>query len=408
MHGVVHVEVVRAVLAELQRWPLEAAHQHSGVGPRCTQVGAHCRPGHAQRRQQLRHAFHQRQRGCVDAPAQLPHTAGAEVAFAHPLVRHGAVTVTIVAGAVEAVFFIAEQHHAHRAARALAEALQQPSGGGDDGHAGAVVQRALAQVPAVEMGADEHDLVREVGARHFADHVVRGGVDIALRLQVQLQTQRLALCVQSGHGVGVGHRHGKGRDARHADFIAHGAGVGDALASGGGRGADGADGQRQCTAPGGFHGAAPARADRSAIAPPVARAFGFLVDEDDAAARALGAVGLERVEVGIPGHVGFDATLGRSHAVAQGQHHQWLLHGRQQPRRCWPAHPSPHRHAFGANLGQTQLFHGFLRPGGSLRIGRRTRRPRANLVAQLLHQGPGRIVGQRGVAQAFGMCQVGG
>ena len=66
-------------------------------------VAAGFRPGHAQRRQHLRHLLEQRHGLGLHAAFQLVHAAGAEVAFAYQLVLDILVAVAIGARAVKAV-----------------------------------------------------------------------------------------------------------------------------------------------------------------------------------------------------------------------------------------------------------------------------------------------------------------
>src|SRR3546814_8079147 len=54
------------------------------------------------------------------------------------------------------------------------ERLEQRAGGHGDGDAGGVVDRAGAQVPGVEVAAEQDHFVRALAAGDLADHVLRG------------------------------------------------------------------------------------------------------------------------------------------------------------------------------------------------------------------------------------------
>ena len=63
-----------------------------------------------------------------------------------------------IGGAAEIHLLGAEQHHTDGAARTLRQAGDQPGGAEHDGHAGAVVGRAGAEIPGIKMSSDENDL----------------------------------------------------------------------------------------------------------------------------------------------------------------------------------------------------------------------------------------------------------
>ena len=221
---------------------------------------------------------------------------------------------------------------------------------------------------------------------------------------MQPQPKGLALGLQRRQGLGVGHRNRKSRDARHANVVVHGAGVGHPFSVG----ADAAYTQGQRAAFGRFRSAVDPRRHCRAVTAAVAGTFHFLVDKNNAAAGALAGVGTQGCEVGVPGDVGLDAGCGRGHAVAQGGHHQVLRHRAQQLRSGRATHPGAHRKTLGTHVGQLQPAQGRLRPCGGFGVSHRTRRPGTHVVAQRLQQLPGGAVGQRSVAQACGLGQVGG
>ncbi len=81
-----------------------------------------------------------------------------------------AVAFGVGARASEPVLFVGEEHHPHRASRRTL-AHHALRGREHDGDARAVVERAGAEVPRVEVRAEEHQLTREIGARHLAHDV---------------------------------------------------------------------------------------------------------------------------------------------------------------------------------------------------------------------------------------------
>ncbi len=261
------------------------------------------------------------------------------------------------------------------------------------------------------MTADQHDLVGEVGALDFADHVVGQRLHARARLQLQRQPRHHATLVQTGDQVGVGRRDREGRDARHLQVIAHRAGVRDAVAVS----ADRADAHRQRAALAAFDGTGRARADRRAVAAAVARTLHLLVDEDDAALGAVAGVVAQRLDARVPGQLGLDAAGRCGHAVAQRRHHQRLRVGVEQSGLRGTALPHLQRHRLGADVVELQPLHCRQRPGHGACIGRRAGRPRANLGGQRLHQLPGLAVGAGQLAQlqrlgevAIGVGKVGG
>ena len=86
-------------------------------------------------------------------------------------------------GAAQAVLFVGQQHDAHRPARPDAELLHQPQRLPRDDAADAVVGGAGADVPRVEMAAEQHDLVRLLAPADLADDVRRLDVGLVARLE---------------------------------------------------------------------------------------------------------------------------------------------------------------------------------------------------------------------------------
>ena len=119
------------------------------------------------------------------------------------------VLLDIGQGAVTALFFAGEQDEANGALRR--GAFRQDAGRFQDhAGAGAVVQGALAQVPGIQVGAEDHELVRLLGAADFAHGVEdldRPGNELVADLQLDARRRRRRPARQAAeHGVMlVGH-----------------------------------------------------------------------------------------------------------------------------------------------------------------------------------------------------------
>ena len=74
-------------------------------------------------------------------------------------------------GAEHALFFAGEKHEAHGAARHQAQRLKTARDVDHHGGVHAIVLRAGAQVPGVQMGADQHDFLRPLAAPYFRHHI---------------------------------------------------------------------------------------------------------------------------------------------------------------------------------------------------------------------------------------------
>jgi hypothetical protein len=75
--------------------------------------------------------------------------------------------------AVQSVLLVHEEDAANGSLRRQAHLFQQPHRLHHHGHAGTVIDRAGAEVPGVEVAADEDDLVRPFAAADLRDHVRR-------------------------------------------------------------------------------------------------------------------------------------------------------------------------------------------------------------------------------------------
>ena len=76
-----------------------------------------------------------------------------------------------IGSAAEIHLLSAEEDDANCPAGALRQAGDQPGGAEGHGHAGTVIGGAGAQIPGIQMSADENDLVRTVRAFDLTDDI---------------------------------------------------------------------------------------------------------------------------------------------------------------------------------------------------------------------------------------------
>ncbi|KAG1390480.1 hypothetical protein G6F59_015187 [Rhizopus arrhizus] len=107
--------------------------------------------------------------------------------------------------AVQALFLVGEGDHANGPLRRLLELADQVAGRHGDAHACAVIDRAGAQVPRIQMTANHHHFLRQAAAGDLADHVVRGGRAIPAAIQRHLH-RGAATGQQARQLIGIGHR----------------------------------------------------------------------------------------------------------------------------------------------------------------------------------------------------------
>ena len=343
--GVVHIEVAGAILAEGQAGPTVVAHEKGGIRAWVALVVARL---HAQRLQDLGHLGHQRQRRGLHPAGQAVDAPTAEIAFSDHLVRHLSEGLAISDGPVEAIFFIGKQHHTYRAAwpKACRRPCHQARSRTHDGHASPIVHSPLAQVPGVQMRADQDHFMRQVGAWHLTHDVVGDGRHVTAVVHLNAHAKGFTLGHPCGHHIGIGHRNRESGNGPYPQVVAGGAGVCNALgiARGIGRrakrgnttgGAHRPQTESHGAAPRSLHRTIQARPNRAAISAAVACPLGPLVDEDDAAvgacARRVSGFFHQGGQTGILGHLRLNATFGRGDAVAQSGHHQ-VSRGAKLPR----------------------------------------------------------------------------
>ncbi len=115
----------------------------------------------------------------------------------------GAVAIAVVEPATQAVLLVGEQHDADRPPRPEVQLLQQTRHFPRRHRAAAVVGRAGADVPRVEVAADDDDLFGLLAPADFGDHVGRIRVGQHLGAHRQLETQVLAARGHARQAVGV-------------------------------------------------------------------------------------------------------------------------------------------------------------------------------------------------------------
>ena len=146
----------------------------------------------------------------------------------------------IGAPAGEAVFLVRIEHDSHRAARPQVELLHQPQRFPRHDAAAAVVGRAGADVPRIEVTAHDDDLIRPFPAADLADDVGGIGIGQELGLHLQADANLRAAVLHPLQALGVLDRDGGAGNLRHAFGVAQSAGVRRAQA----RRTDGADERR--------------------------------------------------------------------------------------------------------------------------------------------------------------------
>ena len=105
--------------------------------------------------------------------------------------------------AAQSVLLVRPQHDAHRAPRTKPQLHHQPHGFPRDDASHAIVRRARADVPRIEMPAEQHDLVRLLASDDLADDVGRLDVGLATPFEQKPQTHAAAGASETHEAVGV-------------------------------------------------------------------------------------------------------------------------------------------------------------------------------------------------------------
>ena len=390
VRGVVQVEVVGAVLAE--RGPRDAeVAERPDVGAGAAFAG---RVHDAERGERLGDA---RVGGCGFRGARTGvgvDAARAEIAFGRELVQRDLVGVRggVALRAGQAVLLVGERHHPDRARRRARQVADQLAGGHGDADAGAVVDRAGAEVPGIQVPPDQHDFFRSLAARDLADHVVRGRGAVPADVERDAHADRLAQCQQAGELVGIGDGQCRRGDRREAFLVARAAGVRVAVRVGAG-------GAHQVTDRAGADrggGAARTHLRAGAVAAAVARARHLVIDERDPARQRTGRRRLQRCEVGEADDPALDRA---ARAAAQRRDHQRLCVRAQDLGAFAAAHPARERHGLGPHLVVAQRVELGLGPGDGAGVGLAAAGAWADFGRQRFDDAVTEVAGERRLAQ---------
>ena len=145
-------------------------------------------------------------------PRRAEHAA---VGFQHHHVigELGEVLVAVRLAAAPAVLLVGPQHDADGAPRAEVQLLHQPQRFPRRDAPAAIVGRPRADVPRIEVPADDDHFVRQLAAADLADDVRGVGVGEEARLHHQLQPDRRSAIHHPLQTRGVLGRHGGGRES---------------------------------------------------------------------------------------------------------------------------------------------------------------------------------------------------
>ena len=167
----VKIEIIGAVLTE-------AEDRHSGClerdQVRATKAVAVTKLD-AQRLQYPPDLAHHRQGGFGHAGPEGPDAAGSEIRFgADDMVPEFILMdLEIGPGPEQPLFLGPEGNHPDGAARVFFEPPDQRPGGHRDHHPSTVIDRPGAEIPTVQMAADNHHFLRCLAAGNLADHIGR-------------------------------------------------------------------------------------------------------------------------------------------------------------------------------------------------------------------------------------------
>ena len=327
-----------------------------------------------------------------------PLAAAVRLHSHHDVLQLGPVGIPVAQAAPQAVLLVGPQHHADGALGLQAQGLDQAGGFHGEDDASAVILGALAHIPAVQVAAEDDDLLGLLAAAELAHHVGGGGVRQGLSAHLQAQADALAPVLHAVQLSGGLDGDGGGGDLGVGRVVVHDAGVGGVQA-------DRAHGAHQ-----GGHGAKLGGAGGPGV--PVGHGVAVALEghivEDDLALHRRAQL-LQLIEGAHHHHVGSDAFLGRPDAAPQAQDVQGPAGRLQQLGGLLAPHPVGHHDRLGVDIHQAGGLHAGLGPGdGLVQLGR-AREAVADAVAE-----PGQVlvgpVGARGLrpqalrgrAQVFG------
>ncbi|MNV06412.1 hypothetical protein D3C71_967890 [compost metagenome] len=220
------------------------------------------------------------------------------------------------------------------------------AGGHGDAHAGAIINRAGAQVPRIQVTADHHHLLGQAATGDFADHVLRGVAAVPAAIQCDADAGGAA-CNQTIELVGIGAGQRRRRYRRQAFVETGDAGVRHAVRVGAGRTHDVTDG---ALADGlGRTPAAHGAADAVVLA--AAAAVHGEVDIGDLAGQRTFRRRLQRIQAFEAHHFGFHGACRAAAECGDGQR----LRMRAEYRGMFTAAlPLRERHRLGPHLVEAQ------------------------------------------------------
>ena len=391
----VHVEIARHVLPQIE-------HAHTGGGQR-----PHVRPAasrvaarliNAQRCQHARDLAKERQAGFGHLRIEREDAVGPGIAFAG---QHDAFILVlggIGAAADQPEFLRTPQYHTDSAARPLPALVHVRLDGGSrgeaDGDAGAIVEHALAQIPAVQMPAEHHHFLRNRAGNFGGD--VGGLAGLAAWRGHQLHLHRASgTAPRQQFGIGQSQCQRRDRGGARREHGAAGVRIAviicaQAADQHGGSALLRAQGRRSAA-----HGAV------HAIAAAILRDAHAVIDENDAAFHSGVGCGAERGEIAETGDGRGDAARWRGPRGAERGERQLVI-AAHDGRAGLPTFPYGERKRLLADIHQPQLLHFGLRPRAPARFGFRPRKALAHCIGKARQQPPRFVAGQGGIAQLGG------
>ena len=270
------------------------------------------------------------------------------------------VPLGILPRAAHAVLLIRPQHHAHGAPRPQSKLEYQPRRLPRSKTAAAIVHCPLANVPRVDVAADNDDLLWLLCAGNLRDDVPRNAVGQHTRLHLESHSDRLTAGRHARKHVGVLKRDCGMRDFFHAIGVRHAAGVRRLHR------------ERPNRPNQARHRPGPSRVDRALRADSHRLVIlGERHVEEHDFAPGLGGTLLEIVKPADHQHVSRKAFGRRADAATQTEHRQLAVARRDQLNRLVAANPARHRDLLSTNVLEAVHFHLSETPiDGRLKIGR--------------------------------------
>src|SRR6185295_6771987 len=222
----------------------------------------------------------------------------------------GAMLIAIAETAAAAVLLVVPQHDAHGAARPEIQLLHQPHRLPGDDAAATIVGGAGADVPRIQVAADDDDLLGPLASADLADDVRRRRVGLEVRLHLQPDDDAAAAIGHALQAIGVLGADRRGGNLRRVAGVAEGAGVRRPQSARTDRAHQYRDGAV----------ARGARRPHRSEADGLAVAGERDVEQDDAPARRRRSR-IELLEAADDEHLALHAVARRADAVAEAEHH---------------------------------------------------------------------------------------